>query len=90
MAAVAILANGNDYLPGVLNTSLESNATGKGLWDVYLALRLLPKWQDRLSATLSGARNGISFRAITSHEKAQHDRLYGSLLCHCLASGNYP
>ena len=55
MAVVAILANGNDYLPGVLNTSLESNSTGKGLWDVYLALRLLPKWQDRLSAALSGA-----------------------------------
>ena len=47
LVAVAILANGNDYLSGVLGTFLEGNAAGKGLWDSYLSLRSKPAWADR-------------------------------------------
>lgn len=50
LAAIAILGNGNDYLPGVLNVSLESRPTGKGLWEVYLGMRCSPEWQDRCSS----------------------------------------
>ncbi len=51
LAAIAILSNGNDYLPGLLNTALESRATGKGLWEVYLGMRCSPEWQDRYDLT---------------------------------------
>lgn len=62
LAAVAILANGNDYLPGMLSTFLETHPGGQGLWDAYLSLRLRPEWSDR---------QALWFRPVSMHSKSE-------------------
>jgi hypothetical protein len=47
MVALAILAHGNDYLPGIPYMSLEGVGSKPGLWDLYLTLRSRSEWKDR-------------------------------------------
>ena len=46
MAALAMMAHGNDYLPGIPFLNLDRIA-GPGVWNTYLGLRKSAKWKDR-------------------------------------------
>jgi XRN 5'-3' exonuclease N-terminus len=46
LALLAIIASGNDYLPGCQGLGLQ-NKGRPGLWSLYLDMRKQPEWKDR-------------------------------------------
>ena len=44
LTVIAVMAAGNDYLPGLHGTSLNANLSTPSLWELYVELRGNPKW----------------------------------------------
>lgn len=47
LTVIAVMAAGNDYLPGLHGTSLNANPSTPSLWELYVKLRGKPAWAQQ-------------------------------------------
>ena len=66
LTVIAVMAAGNDYLPGLHGTLLNASTQTPSLWELYVKLRGKPAWgQQCVPPTLKPHTHEVWFRSVT-------------------------